>query len=118
MTPKFIAKLGTISGKEAKERHHAQDKGKPPRIAILLRDIKGKFSRWKAGTKVEARCTGGSSYAIERIKWTGSPVPLNNCLVGVPRSALRLLPKPNCVVRNKGQGTHLEYRHPLSVDPH
>jgi len=28
-------------------------------------------------------------------------------------------PEPNCIVRNaSGQGVHLEYRHPLSLDPH
>lgn len=31
--------------------------------------------------------------------------------------APKLEPAPNCVVRNaSGQGTHLEYRHPLSLD--
>lgn len=61
-------------------------------LAVLKRDVAGKFTRWEKGTVVRALCLRGSRYCIERIRWRKPYLPLMNGLAGVPRSALQIEP--------------------------
>lgn len=59
--------------------------------AELLVDIKGKFTKWKAGQIVKAQRIGRGQYKIERLIWRKPYLPLTNCFAGVPKTALKLL---------------------------
>lgn len=45
----------------------------------------GRMSRWKKGERIKI-WSDGRTVTIERVKWTGSLVPLAHCCYGVQRS--------------------------------
>lgn len=60
------------------------------RLAIVKRAVGGKFARFRKGERVIA-VRSNRSYAIERVRWRGSIVPIANICHGIPASALQFL---------------------------
>lgn len=60
------------------------------RMATVVKQCGGEFSNFKPGDRVRVWFNKGSSYTIERVKWTGSRVPLAHSCYGIPRSCIKI----------------------------
>lgn len=55
------------------------------RVAVTF---KGSMSLWKKGRRIKIWRDKNGSYTVEKVKWTGSLVPLANACYGVARRLL------------------------------
>lgn len=65
--------------------------GRAWRLATLKTEVKGKFTRWRAGDVVRVSHLTHDRYIIERVRWRGTLPILNQC-VNVPRLAFEFNP--------------------------
>ena len=56
-------------------------------IAIMMREIRGKFTVWKKGERVYARRIPGIGISVKKLKPTGRMVLMNECC-DIPPSAI------------------------------
>lgn len=54
-------------------------------LATTVKAFVGRYSKWEQGEKVKAWLNEDGTYTIERVRWTGSLVPLWKSCYGVPK---------------------------------